>query len=210
MLLQKLLDSIPNINEIEVIIIVEEYNTIKAMYSKNNVFFYDNHKKNKGAGTCRNIGLQKAQGKWVLFADADDYFFEGFYEEIAIFFKEDFDVVFFPPSSINLKDMSVSDRHIKFTTILENYRENKEETFVRYDIPGPISKLIKRDFIITNNIKFDEVIASNDEMFSVRVGYYMKTFFISTKTIYCITKSKGTLTQNISLSVTTESNELII
>ena len=31
-------------------------------------------KEGKGAGYARNIGLKHAVGKWLIFADADDYF----------------------------------------------------------------------------------------------------------------------------------------
>ena len=31
-------------------------------------------KEGKGAGYARNIGLSHARGKWIIFADADDFF----------------------------------------------------------------------------------------------------------------------------------------
>ena len=37
----------------------------------------------KGAGVCRNLGLNIARGKYLLFADADDYFVSGFKDIIG-------------------------------------------------------------------------------------------------------------------------------
>ena len=31
-------------------------------------------KERKGAGYARNLGIKRARGKWLIFADADDYF----------------------------------------------------------------------------------------------------------------------------------------
>lgn len=51
---------------------------IAVEYKDTNVEIYHNSKK-KGAGTCRNIGLERARGKWLLFADSDDLFLDNFF-----------------------------------------------------------------------------------------------------------------------------------
>lgn len=91
----------------------------------------------------------------------------------------------------------LSDRHIGKEKIILNYKQApnlNNEIILRYSFPEPWSKLIRRDFMINNNIIFDEIIASNDVMFSIKTGYYMTKFDISTETIYCITRNRGSLT----------------
>lgn len=203
-LLGKLLRSIPDKSEIEVIVIDDNSNEKTKKLNKlinnnesSNVRFLNNYKDEKGAGACRNIGIDHANGQWILFADADDYFLDEFYDIVSKYFKTNFDVVFFTPTSIYLDTGEKSDRHLNFKKLIDNYIEElnkKNELFLRYSCPVPWSKLIKNNFIKENNLKFDEVIASNDIMFSTKVGYYMDQFKVETEEIYCVTRNKGSLT----------------
>lgn len=38
-------------------------------------------KEGRGAGYARNTGLSHAKGKWIIFADADDFFYENAFVE---------------------------------------------------------------------------------------------------------------------------------
>jgi glycosyltransferase involved in cell wall biosynthesis len=204
-LLKKLLDSIPSKNDVEVIVVddksdkkyLKKYNKLKNKAEYSNVRFLMNKTSKKGAGVCRNIGLENVVGKWVLFADSDDFFIDGFYDKISKYFNSDYEVVFFPPTSIYIDTGKEADRHKNFVEVLDEYLENKSknnELYLRYSIANPISKLIKKEFVEQNNLQFDEVIASNDVMFSTKVGNYMDKFTIDNEKIYCITRNKGSLT----------------
>ena len=98
--------SIPQNKKIQVIIIddqsdlhhLKKIDLLQVKYT----FEYYQNKKVKSAGSCRNIGLKKAKGDWLLFADSDDYFIEGFYNVISKYFDSKNDVVFFKPTSIDI------------------------------------------------------------------------------------------------------------
>ena len=89
-LLDKLLSTIPNVQEVQVIVVddfstqgLDELEECKQRYINTNVEFYTNECK-KSAGGARNTGLSYAKGQWLLFADADDYFLQDFYESAII------------------------------------------------------------------------------------------------------------------------------
>ena len=206
-LLKKLLDTIPVYDNIQTIVIddksdsdIVKLHALRNDAGFNHVAFLDNTTDKKGAGVCRNIGLESAGGEWVLFADADDFFTENFYSKIEKYFKSENDVVFFMPTSVILGKNTSGKRHVPYCRMIENYikaPDKSNELKIRYSFPVPWSKLIRRALIKRNDVFFDEILVSNDVMFSAKVGHYMTKFEISTETIYCATSNSGSLTKRL-------------
>lgn len=205
---EKLLSTIPFRDDVQVIIVDDRSNsdecmkllTIKESYS----FELYKNEGVKGAGACRNIGLEKVLGRWVLFADSDDYFYDNFYQKVSSYFYENIDVVFFRPTSIYLDTNELANRHLSITERLDKYSklsDEKSELELKYKIAPPWAKLINMKLITEYNIRFDEVIASNDVMFSTKVGYYLKEFIVSNEILYVVTRSHGSLTVTLSEEV---------
>jgi glycosyltransferase involved in cell wall biosynthesis len=211
-LLQRCLDSVPRRDDVQIIVVDDNSDPDKVDFehfpglgdSFVEVVFT---KEGKGAGYARNVGLAKALGKWILFADADDYFVENWYASVEKYLTSDYEVVFFAPTSIDKETGLIGDRHISSSIIINNYINfiidtppkkdkivKKSELELRYSFHTPYSKLIKLDLIKIHNIKFDETPAANDTMFSIRVGYYMTNYYVLPDIIYCITVNTGTLT----------------
>src|SRR5699024_2036211 len=131
---------------------------------------------------------------------ADDYFKNNFYSIVNKYFDSKVDVVYFVPTSVNLKDGTLAKRHITYKNRIQDYLKNpnlETENNIKYRFSPPWSKLIKRRLVSQNKIFFDEVIASNDIMFSTKVGYKLTKFEASHHEIYCVTRSEGTLTRTM-------------
>lgn len=207
-LLRKLLLSIPSKEDIEVIVVddkstmgKEGYQQLKEEKHFEHIIFLENTTDKKGAGVCRNLGLKRAKGKWILFADADDYFTETMYSSISQYFDTDLDVIFFKPLSIFLDTGKEAHRHKNFARRIEKYlynRNQKSELELRYKFEVPWSKMIQRTFLVQNQIYFEEVLASNDVLFSAKVGFHMRHFHASQDTIYIVTKGSNSLTTDLS------------
>jgi len=82
-LLQRCLDSIPVRDDVEVIVVDDNSDPRKVDFEhfpqwKGKDYHYFLTKEGKGAGYARNVGLDHAQGRWIIFADADDFFYGRF------------------------------------------------------------------------------------------------------------------------------------
>ena len=99
-LLMRCLKSIPVSEDIQVIVVddnspdvdtyLEKYPELSRPYLE-----FIRAPKNGGAGYARNIGLNHAKGKWLLFADADDFFVGNMYDIISMHVESDADVIYF-------------------------------------------------------------------------------------------------------------------
>ena len=152
----------------------------------------------KSAGTCRNIGIEKSTGQWLLFADSDDYFLPGFLDATKKYLSSDYDIVFFPPTSADYNNHNIlSNRHFTHSQLVKNYPQNS--TDIKYRWYTAWSRLIKKRIITNNGIKFDSVIAYNDVLFSTHLGFHSKKITVDTNTIYTITQRQSSLTYNTTL-----------
>lgn len=208
-LLQKLLTSIPDCDNIETIVVddnsnckLDEYDTVKQCNP--NVIFCTNDRKNKGAGAARNVGISKARGKWLLFADADDFFSIDFHLIVEQFFNDKSDIIYFSPTSCDLETCGESSRHIFWEQCVQNYlkkNNTKSEYALRYNYGVPWSKMIRKDLVLNNNILFDETLVANDTMFSTKVGFYASSIRAVDEVIYSWTRSSGTLTTTMNENI---------
>ena len=206
--LKRLLDSIPQRESIQIVVIddkstlyKEGYENLKGDEKYQHVTFLDNKTEKKGAGVCRNIGIDNALGKWLLFADADDYFVENFYIKLKKYLNSDKEVIFFFSTSAEAGTNKISYRHEKMNQIVQNYLtkpNRKNELILRYKLPVPWSKLISRNIVEKNNIYFDDTLVSNDVMFSIKLGYHMTLFEATKDVLYCATNNTGSLTKTLS------------
>ena len=209
--LEKLLFSIGKHQNVEVLIIddlsnknFEKYNIIKKDFVKLGFKFYTNKTGKKGAGVARNIGLENASGKWLLFADADDCFLDDWYKIVCRYLNSDFDIVFFSPICKKIGCSDNGKRADKYKGIIDTYLTDNchDEKLLRFDFNVPWSKLFKRELINKNNIFFDETLYSNDVMFSTKTGFYAQKISVSRDEIYCVQEGlKTSLTSCKNLEV---------
>lgn len=204
-LLQRCINTIPSSTDIQVIIVddnstdeIVDFSNFPGMKRHNIEVYFTNE--GKGAGYARNVGIQHAKGKWLLFADADDYFTEDFYSIISEYSSYDGDIVFFSATSIYPETNEEANRHCLINESIQSYLKG-DDTQLRYHRASPIAKMIKRELIESYNIRFDEVIASNDTLFSLKSGHFAKKILADERVIYVITVRFGSLEYTYSKDV---------
>ncbi len=114
----------------------------------------------KGAPTCRNIGIEKSKGEYVIFLDSDDLIAPYCLEERIKCFEtlSHLDFLVFNSSFFTNK--------MGDTPILWNVftNENNLDRFLRGDVVWCISSPIwKRESLINNNLRFNENAKSSQD-----------------------------------------------
>ncbi|MBA5763771.1 glycosyltransferase [Vibrio sp. 404] len=198
--LSRLLRSIPVRDDIQVIVVDDnsterfEPQKIEQEFPMHNITFSTNDSGVKGAGSSRNIGIELLNSRYTLFADADDFYCEGAFELLDSVMNNE-DIVYFSPTSQCDVTGDSSDRHFLYANLVSSYLAEKNEE-IKYHFAVPWSKVYATDFIQRNRLYFDQVIASNDVMFSLVSGRKACHIAAYTTPIYCVTRGQGTLTVN--------------
>ena len=202
-LLMRCLKSIPVSEDIQVIVVddnsldsdtyLEKYPELSRPYLE-----FIRTIKGAGAGYARNIGLDHAKGKWLMFADADDFFVDNMYTIITSRVESDADVIFFRKRSVLSDDIrceSPKDEYLD--RIMDIYLKTGDELPLRTTYRVPWGKMIKKSLIENYNIRFDEIKYSNDLLFSTYVGCYAKKIKAVDNILYIVTFREGSMTARI-------------
>lgn len=202
-LLKRLLLSLKDIWFTSQIIVVDDHSNdknLKELINLQTQFDFELYQSHGyGAGAARNEGLRQVKGRWVMFADADDYFIHPFAEKVTSYLQSDYDIVFFNVTSCysETKERAYRDEHIK--KITQEYLKTGNENYLRCCYTSPIGKLFKGSFLKSNHITFEEILTGNDMMFSIRSGVLASKIYYDSTEIYMITVSSGSLTTTLSI-----------
>jgi glycosyltransferase involved in cell wall biosynthesis len=200
LLLKRCLTSIPRRDDVEIIIVddnsdpaIVDFNCFPGMNDPYVKIVYT--KEGKGAGYARNVGLSKANGVWVIFADADDFFNYCFNDILTEYIDNQADIVFFKASCLDSDYYTNSERAYHHNLILDSYFKNREksEKLLRYKLGWPHTKFLKEKLISDNNVRFDEIPILNDTTFSYLTGHYAKSVIADKRAVYCLTTRLGSL-----------------
>jgi glycosyltransferase involved in cell wall biosynthesis len=201
-LLLKAVFSVPKRGDLEILVVDNSsYDAIgpikeKLMSHGNVVLLYSGIA--KGAGHARNVGLEHASGKWLLFLDADDFYLPKAFEEIDHWKDTVHDIVYFTSKSIELDTGEDGERHLFNNSFISGFINGREdaENILRYSYLPPWGKLIRRSLVQFHNITFDEVLKSEDVLFSMHTGHWATSVQCSQNPVYCVTNSSGSLVKN--------------
>jgi len=200
-LLQRCLDSIPRREDVQIIVVDDNSDTDKVDFANFpglndpyvEVVFGKNENDRKGAGYARNLGLEKAKGKWLVFADADDFFMPCFDEVLDKYVNDENDIIYFKITSVDLDTLQPATRHQYIIDCLEQIQKNNDWDLACL-LVTPWGSFIKREIVKNNNIVFSEVQWGNDVYFAVKASL-AKNKSIAEEEIYCVTSRGGSLTK---------------
>lgn len=170
-LLQRCLDSIPRRDDVQIIVVddnsdsqIVDFEHFPGLGCPNTEVYFD--KTGRGAGRARNVGLEHAKGKWVLFADADDkYITENLICLFNFSIPDDCMIVLFGTELLYMNGERVRINFVNGNSALCKHSNPNQ---LRHEF-APWKKMIRTSHIKKNNIYFDEIVVSNDVMFHVKL-----------------------------------------
>lgn len=197
-LLQRCLNTIPKRDDLHVIIVDD--NSDPSIVDFEHFPGFDRSdcevvftKDGRGAGYARNVGLCHADSKWVLFADADDYYSA----ELNIFldtYKDvDTDLVFYENVTVDCETGKLLNKDLMVKEFVSQNNMSNNYDPLRFMTHAPWTKMVCLDFIKKHRIEFQELCAANDVWFAIQVGYFAKRIAISDLKIYVRTIREGSL-----------------
>ncbi len=198
-LLQRCLDSIPKRDDLQVIIVddnsdpsIVDLKKFPGINRSNTEVIFT--KEGKGAGYARNVGLKNAKGKWILFADADDYFCPELLKKLDYYKESRHDLIYFKTicrDSTNTEVIGSRQR------LCDQYNKSQEDFSKKHidfrkailSFGTPWGKLVQRKFLEDNKILFEEVPYSNDIRWITLIAIHCteESFATSNQTLYCLT-----------------------
>lgn len=153
--------------------------------------------RNGGSGYARNLGLEKAEGKWLLFADADDFFTDG----LPAFLDENEeateDIIYFRNRCVlSDKPEQESRRDCWMGAMFDRYSSSGDPDEIRFNHCTPWGKMLRRSFLESHQIRFDETPYAADVYFSVLAGSKANSVRIDNRVLYVLTEREGSLTNH--------------
>ena len=188
-LLERCLDSIPRRDDIQVIVVDDNSRLDEAVWRdfRSRYAYVELYltREGRGAGYARNVALPKARGEWVLFADADDFFYEGAFTHFDEWAGSGHDILYFQCDSRNCDTLAPVGSRLNR---IHRYIDSGDPEQLRYRWVEPWGKMIRRSLIVNAGLRFEEVETANDVMFSIRLGYAAKSLCITrSEPLYCST-----------------------
>lgn len=170
------------------------------------------HNHNSGQACSRNIGIDMAEGKYVIFIDSDDYINDNEIIEkfIDIFNRNNCDFIY---TSYCRFDDKYENTITEILPLNVNYHliKNKSGKYILNELiknnsfhHAPYLKICKKEYIVDNNLYFKKGYYHEDAEWSFKMFYYAKKICIYNEPWYMRRMRENSTITSIDENVTTK------
>lgn len=199
-LLARALSSIPDREDIQILVVddnseinPEEFYRLNTFHAAQCTFIFTYL--SKGAGYARNKALSQAEGKWLLFLDADDFFEPGAFDIFDEYHSHPADIIYFNTHSVLSHTLQPSNRFQLYKAYVENCDNtdiHKTNT-LKFGHSVPVAKMIRHEMVKIHNIQFDETRYCNDTLFAIKSALAATKIYADKRIVYVVTEREGSL-----------------
>ncbi|MBK3517680.1 glycosyltransferase family 2 protein [Carboxylicivirga marina] len=163
---------------------------IESFCRKDNRFrLYERKRLPKGAPTCRNIGIEKSNGEYIMFLDSDDILFNFALERRTNFLKSHPELDFCISNGLKGKYPICNKSQYRIISTLQKCNRNTINYFLHFTPLWVIHcPLYKKESLIKNEIHFDEeLIGFQDVDFHISTLLHgLKFEYLTSNTYDCL------------------------
>ena len=215
-LLLRLLSSIPQRADLQVIVVDDNSDNQEILKETpfcdraNTSFIFLTKEQANGAGRARNVGMKSAKGKWLLFADADDFYTD----KISFLldkYENDNETELVYLSTQYYYDDGTTAPLLSYNRYIQSFIAGKKysENVLRYEMWTPWTRMVKKELVDKYNLQYEEVSVGNDMMFSLQCSKFARIIKAETEIVYnYYSPQKGSITSGYSKNINSLNSRL--
>lgn len=148
------------------------------------LFTFIQHSNTRGASAARNTGINAAKGEFIFFLDSDDEITPDCIEKMVSFFEEDNTLELVQCSHQRMGEKKTKLHRSDTCKIVNNDDARKQFLVTRQLNYAVWNKLIKKSFIIDNNLFFREGVINEDLLWTFNLIKFLKKAYLSKEVTY--------------------------
>ena len=147
------------------------------------------NKENGGLSSARNVGINQAEGDYLLFLDGDDFWRDDdFLENLNCIIETNSpDTIIFPYSYYYGKDI-IKEYEFDLSEVSSSSNKFSDDLYLLIDngiwYPSACNKCIRRDIVAINNISFPLNMTSEDVKWCFELSQHIASYYIYNKGVY--------------------------